>query len=479
MKILLVEDNSSVAEETKAEIEKIIGSSSVLTAASKESAYSAINLDFFDLIVLDLSLPPTDGSMDDDVAHGEAVFGFCQTHAPGTPICFLTGSSTHRFVMQLLNQHSNRQDFWGDGELTSSPKVFPKIDLIEFLDHVRDCYTKLKLLADIELRPIKISEPLKVDEQRLIKIFTKKLLGASCKWLDLKGGLSDVRVLSLEVLNEHESPIFKAVARISNRTKIAKESKNFDLMVPALDIGTYPSKLLFIEYGAKSSAGIFYRLASDHTSNLSGLLLSDPVEATSVSEKLQQILSVWGDGCHTIRKTIAELRACLVSNDKAISAENNFGLGWRNEIEELTVSVKWGRTHGDLHGGNILISNDRSPILIDFGDLAERATSLDPCSILLSPFFHPDTAKLAAEIIDRAELIDTLDKLHCSCELPFAYFINSTLNWLRAECLFSERSIYASIYVYALKQLQYPDTNKNLACDIIDLCKQKINSTRS
>jgi CheY-like chemotaxis protein len=478
MKILLVEDNLAVSEATKFEIEKIIGVGSVTTAASKESACLAVNHHFYDLIVLDLSLPPTDDSLDDDVSHGQAVFGFCQSHAPGTPICFLTGSSTHRFVMQLLNQHANRQDFWGDGESTSSPMIFPKIDLIEFLDHLRDCFTKLKFLSDIELRPLKAGDALQSDQQRILKIFTKRLAGASCKWQNLKGGLSDVKVLSLEILNDHDSPLFKAVARIGRRSKIANESKNFDLMVPALNIGTYPSKLLLIEYGAKSSAGIFYRLASDHTNNLSDLLISDPVEAASVCEKLQGILSVWGEGCHTSRKSIAELRQCLVNNDKSKALAEEFNLDWQREIEELTVSVKWGRTHGDLHGGNILISNDRSPILIDFGDLAERATSLDPCSILLSPFFHPDTAERAIGIISLTELIETIDKLHCSSDLPYAQFLNNVISWLNVECLSSERSIYASLYVYALKQLQYPDTDKQLGCSIIDLCKLKINATR-
>ncbi|HBM66397.1 MAG TPA: hypothetical protein DD418_23610 [Pseudomonas sp.] len=477
MKILLVEDNASVLAATKCEIEKIIGQGSVISAISKESACLAIEAHLFDLIVLDLSLPPVDGSMDDDVSHGEAVFGFCKLHAPGTPLCFLTGSSTHRFVLSLLNDHANRQDYWGDGVTNSSPMVFPKIDLIHFLDHVRACFEKVKSLANIELRPIKSGETLRPDQQRIIKIFTKKLLGSSCKWLDLKGGLSDVRVISLEVLNDHDSPLVKAVARIGNITKISNESRNFDTMVPALNIGTYPGKVQFIEYGAKSTAGVFYRLASDHTKNLADLLLSNPVEAATVCEKLRGILSVWGEGSHADRKTISDVRRCLISDEKSkvLAVEHN--LDWQQRIEEITVPVKWGRTHGDLHGGNILITTDFSPILIDFGDLAERSISIDPCSILLSPFFHTDTASRAIAVLPHEGLIDTIENLHCGQNLPFAVFLNLIIGWIKEECLGSERSVYASIYAYALRQLYYPDTNKLLACDIISVCKKKLDAS--
>ncbi len=477
MKILLVEDNQEVLVETKRQIEKIAGKDSVITASSKESACAVIEAEFFDLIVLDLSLPVTDDSLDADVAHGQAVFGFCLSHAPGTPVCFLTGSSTHRFVNQLLNAHANRQDFWGQGDLNTSPMVFQKINLDDFLSHVQQCSVKLKNLADIELRSVKAGDSLAVDEQRLLKIFTKKLSGASCKWQDLKGGLSGIRVLSVEVLNFHDSSLFRAVARIGRREKIALESSNFDLMVPALNIGTFPSKLLFLEYGAKASAAIYYRLASDHTSNLSELLLSSPQHSLTTYQKLREVLSVWGEGCYRTRKSIEEMRKCFVSDSKLANLKNTYELSWLNDIQELSVSVKWGRTHGDMHGGNVLIANDYAPLIIDFGDLAERATSLDPCSILLSPFFHRDTAERALDILPPEDLIKSIEQLSCDVGSPLGSFFNQIVEWITEECSNSERCIYASLLVFVLKQLSYPDTNKDLARSIIEVCRGRIVST--
>ncbi|MDN4514676.1 response regulator [Pseudomonas sp. 2,4-D] len=477
MRILLVEDNQEVLLETKKEIEKITGKDSVITACSKESACTVIKDEFFDLIVLDLSLPTINEGLDADVAHGQAVFHYCLSMAPGTPICFLTGSSTHRFVNQLLNAHANRQDFWGQSELNTSPMVFQKINLDDFLEHLKQCSSKLRNLADIELRSVKAGGALAVEEQRLLKMFTIKLSGASCKWQDLNGGLSGVRVLSVEVLNQHDSSLFKAVARIGKRDKISLEATNFDLMVPALTIGTFPSKLLCLEYGAKSSAAIYYRLANDHTSNLSELLLSSPELSLTTYQKLKEIFSVWGEGCYRTRKTIGELRSCLVSDSKLARLKNTYELSWLEDIEDLSVSVKWGRTHGDMHGGNVLIANDYAPLIIDFGDLAERATSLDPCSILLSPFFHLDTAERALESLPKEDLIRSIELLNCGTNSPLAPFFNQITEWISEECSRSERSIYASILIYVIKQLNYPDTNKDVALNIISVCKERILST--
>ncbi|MEB8055797.1 response regulator [Pseudomonas fulva] len=477
MKILLVEDNQEFLLETKNEIEKITGKDSVVVASSKESACSIITEYFFDLIVLDLSLPATDDSLDADVINGQEVFHCCLSVAPGTPVCFLTGSSTHRFVNQLLNAHANRQDFWGQSEMNASPMVFQKINLVDFIDHLKQCSAKLRNLADIELRAIKPGNALTAEEQRLLKIFTIRLSGASCKWQDLNGGLSDVRVLSIEILNNHEASLLKAVARIGRRDKIAQEATNFDRMVPALNIGTFPSKVLFLEYGAKSSAAIYYRLASDHTSNLSELLLTDPDRSLPTYQKLKDIFSAWGDGCYKTRKTIGELRRCLVSDSKLSKLQRSYSLDWLEDIEVLSISVRWGRTHGDMHGGNVLIANDYAPLLIDFGDLAERATSLDPCSILLSPFFHKDTAERAFLAFPEDDLIKSIQQLNCGTPSPLAAFFNQITQWIIEECSASDRGIYASILAYTLKQLSYPDTNKDAALNILAVCRDRIIST--
>jgi len=40
--------------------------------------------------------------------------------------------------------------------------------------------------------------------------------------------------------------------------------------------------------------------------------------------------------------------------------------------------------HGDLHGGNILISANDGSVLIDYGDVQHSAVSYDPVSLELS-----------------------------------------------------------------------------------------------
>nr|BFE94182.1 hypothetical protein GCM10020185_47180 [Pseudomonas brassicacearum subsp. brassicacearum] len=62
---------------------------------------------------------------------------------------------------------------------------------------------------------------------------------------------------------------------------------------------------------------------------------------------------------------------------------------WIENFEENLIQVNWGCTHSDLHGYNVLVSETRAPILIDYGDVAESACSVDPITLELSSiFFH-------------------------------------------------------------------------------------------
>lgn len=477
MRILLAEDSPDFSTPVKHELEKIVGQGNVTVVMSKDSAIKAITNNFYDMFILDLDLPLTDGDIDSDVAHGEAVFGYCQANARGTPICFLTGSSTQRFVINLLNKYSTRQDYWGSNEELSGLMVFQKIDLPDLLSHISACQEKYRTLANIELRGTGTPCTLTPEEQRILKIFTKRLGGLICNYQELKGGLSNIRVLSLEILSGYEAKLNLAVARIGDRKKISEESLKYDTMVGALGIGSFPSKLCLLEYGAKNIAAIFYRLANQHNQNLFDLIQAGSETSLKVIENLRETLIPWKEGSTIIRKTISEIRRCLLKDEHKNSIKDAYSLAWIDEIEELTASVRWGRTHCDLHGGNILISRDLSPVLIDFGDVSEGALPLDAATLFLSPFFHPDTANDLIESIGITEIISAVERLETTSNSTLSPTINFTLKWLREYSSDADRTIYASIYSYTLRQLKFDDTNKTLALGILEACKNKLRST--
>ncbi|EOD9097904.1 TPA: phosphotransferase [Pseudomonas aeruginosa] len=474
MKILFAEDNQDFAASVKHEIEKIVGPGNVTLAMSKESATQAISDNFYDLFILDLCLPLTDDGLDADVAHGEAVFGFCKANACGTPVCFLTASSTERFVIGLLNKYSLRKDYWGSNEEFPGLMVFKKIDLSELLGFVAECQDKYRNLGNIELRGAGNLAP---EEQRILKMFTQRAGGQICKFIALKGGLSDVRVFSLEILSGYEARLNLAVARIGNREKISEESRKYDSMVGALGIGSFPSKLCLLEYGAKNSSAIFYRLANNHDQSLFDLAQTEPKSCFPVIEKLRETLQPWAEGSTVIRRRISEIRQCLLKDVNKDAIKSKFSLGWIDEIEDLTVSVRWGRTHGDLHGGNILVSRELSPVLIDFGDVSEGALPLDVSTLLLSHFFHPETADELIASIGINEIIAAVNKLEFPTEWSLGEAMNFIIQWLKDHSSDSERTIFASIYSYTLRQLKFDDTNKELALGILEVCRTRLAST--
>ncbi len=46
-------------------------------------------------------------------------------------------------------------------------------------------------------------------------------------------------------------------------------------------------------------------------------------------------------------------------------------------LEEVEVRVRLSVQHGDLHGGNILVTDSGDPVIIDYGEIGEFVCCLD------------------------------------------------------------------------------------------------------
>jgi CheY-like chemotaxis protein len=112
MRILIVEDDENVIPELTAVVQALPGDPETVISRSRDSALEALERDFFDLIRLDLKIPPSDGYLTPDAQHGLAVFTKSQELAPGTPVFVLTGSPAEGFIDDLLRRH-DRADIWG------------------------------------------------------------------------------------------------------------------------------------------------------------------------------------------------------------------------------------------------------------------------------------------------------------------------------------------------------------------------------
>ena len=112
MRLLLIEDEFTFAEGLVPRLERAGADNTVTLARSRDSAITALEREFFDIVILDLRIPTLDEGTDDAVEHGYSVFGRAQQLAPGTPIYILTASSAEPLVHDLL-KHARQEDIWG------------------------------------------------------------------------------------------------------------------------------------------------------------------------------------------------------------------------------------------------------------------------------------------------------------------------------------------------------------------------------
>jgi CheY-like chemotaxis protein len=139
MFVLVVEDEADFIEELRQICTELPGTTELLVATSRGTAFTSLDTGFFDLVVLDLNIPTFDGALDADPEHGHAVFARARAVAPGTPIFVLTGSPVEDFIPAMLQQ-KQQVDIWGEGR---------KVGSVDFLKKYKidECSSKLGLIA--------------------------------------------------------------------------------------------------------------------------------------------------------------------------------------------------------------------------------------------------------------------------------------------------------------------------------------------
>jgi hypothetical protein len=107
-----------------------------------------------------------------------------------------------------------------------------------------------------------------------------------------------------------------------------------------------------------------------------------------------------------------------------------------------------------------------SAVLIDYGDVAEGPASLDPVTLELSVLFCPQTIPLMGwPAHEQAQRWGNTDVFLDGC--PAAEFIRACRAWA-FEVSAGQREVAAVAYSYLMRQLKYPDTDKELVLALLD-----------
>jgi DNA-binding NarL/FixJ family response regulator len=453
MKILFVEDNEGFAGDLKPVLLEIPNVQEVVTAADKQSALAGLNDDLVDLIVLDLSIPPTSDTDVPDPVHGQDVFYEARKLHPGTPIFILTGSEADKFSRGLA-KFGNQVRLWGDQAQVETVSYFLKEEVDELVARVTtmaSSFAKMNAVAintrgkDLGLSPV---------QTRMLKSYANSVDCVACDVSLLSGGLSDAKVVKATAVDQRRKPQALCAAKLGSRGIIASEKDAYEKHVRKLAIGACPALFCVIDDGVGQSGSIFYTLTDDDTLSLFERLASDPAIGAKVVAHLRGALSRWSEAATAGMVTLGEVRARLIGDEDASIIYQKFGLEDLRSLESIRLQASMSCIHGDLHCGNVLVKSSGDAVVIDFGDAGEGFTALDPIALELSLVFHPDAEKLGL----RESLIGNLQ------EWPNVdgFTLNGKLKPMVAACREwahdvggGDLAVLAAAYAYTLRQLKY------------------------
>jgi CheY-like chemotaxis protein len=471
--ILIVEDEANFIDEIRHVLSEIPTMSMIQIAKSRTSAFEVLEKEFFDLIILDLKIPPIDGALDTNPLHGQAVFTKARSLSPGTPILVLTGSPAEDFIPALLQQQQ-QVDIWGERRLVGTVDFLKKYQFDECPARLAPIAAAVDKLSDVELNRGKLE--LSIEEDRLIRIFARKFGGTRCVVNLVGGGLSGARVMRLRVTDSQGVLVHDAVAKLGSHEDVRDEARRFDNLVCRLDPSASPRRLLTQDFGARARAGVFYSLARGFDFTAFDVAEGRGTQPETAIRSIEDATKRWVEGVPETRRSIKDVRQRVFSDNGLNEIIPKFKLDWVEGFESQFIQVRWGCIHGDLHGSNILVSAGGSITVIDYGDVADGPTSLDPITLELSLLFHPQSpfGRSAWPSLDQAVQWGNIHEYVRGC--PAAAFVSECRDWA-SRVAAGNREISASAYAYLCRQLIYEDTRKELALSLLAGVRSFYNST--
>ncbi|WP_447786363.1 phosphotransferase [Pseudomonas germanica] len=471
MKILLVEDNKIFAGTLCQTIGKLPAKPEIVLAESRDSAIGKLDSDFFDVVILDLEIPTRDGAFDIEAEHGEQVFYHAKKQAPGTPVYILTGSEATAFLKKLVRE-GEKIDLWGEGSQIPTVDYYHKEDGAELFKVIRHISEVISSLESIRINYGGQDIELSFEQKRALKVFTKANGGTSCKVKKL-GGLSDAVVLKITVMDHQGHIRCECAAKLGLAKHVHKEIAAYHAEVKHLQLGAFAHVLSYHDQGLRGFSGIFYALADEYKSTFFDFVIQDPAAATEVLKHVREALKRWSSASKHEMLKVSQLRQRLLSDEAFEKIVEKFGLQHLRDLEERTIEIASSCIHGDLHGGNVLVNNRGIPVLIDFGDVGSGFTCLDPLTIELSLFFHPDAISSGAAAL-LSPTIENWPELRL-------YVKNNKLKPIIEYCRSwaydagpHDESVIIMAYVFVLRQLKYDTVHSDITISLINKIISKL-----
>ena len=178
MRVLIVEDEMHVAAELNEHIGCLKPSIDTVIAGSRSSGIEALRNGEFDFIVCDLRLPPHDGGVDTDEAHGLAVHSEARAVCPGTPCLFFTGFEPSQNVLEQLSS-GGTHDILGTGENYPMTRLLTKDQFLCCVKRLEAFNSELGTLDTIKIDLSDSKCSLDQIEERALRLLARRFGGTS------------------------------------------------------------------------------------------------------------------------------------------------------------------------------------------------------------------------------------------------------------------------------------------------------------
>lgn len=473
MRILVVEDDAEFSREVFAIIRGMPGTPEAILARSRDRAITLLDAEFFDLLILDLTIPATEDGKDGSALHGDHVFRFARSVAPGTPIIVLTGSPAEDFVPTMLNE-AHKIDIWKTGVPISTIQFIKKAKFDTFPAALSVFVESINALSDVEIKSHGLE--LSPEYSRLLRIFSRGCNGTRCVVSRL-GGLSSAIVARLNVTDVNGAKVHDAVVKLGDIPSVQAEDRKYNTLVARLDAAATPRKLEMLHYGAKARAGVFYQLASaDFTENGFGIAQQDAEAADRLPTALAGLVAPWSEGVPQSPRTIGDIRKRMLDDEDWTLIVQSHQLDWAPDFESRAAQTTWCCVHGDLHGENVLATPDAVGVLIDYGDVGDGPKSLDAITLEFSLLFHPKSPFVNGRWPSEQQAAQwySLDEYLKDCPCP--RFVSSARKWA-TDAAAGDREIAATAYAYFIRQLKYDTTDGARALALLGGARNLYNTT--
>lgn len=463
--VLSVEDQDTVRDQITEIVQHCSRDIRLTFAESQEEALGLLAESFFDLVLLDLKIPVRRGELDTAVDHGLYVLAHIKDRLPGVSVAILTGSPSEELIDGLL-KGGHTVDVWGTGAEWTTIRFFKKSRIAELPKLLVDICDRLDEIERLECRDDGgVNLPLSSD--RLIRIIVRQRGGTSYELVSVNDGASGAAVFKLRVLNDNGVKVGSLVAKIASRDDVVLEEHNYSRYADRLVPEATPRFLHATKFGAGAYAAAVYTLAEGFTRDMFILADKAKEDVDAAVGRLAAHLRPWSEGVHERSVLVGDIRRTALANEKLEGIIGRYSLGWVSNLEKLKVQSRWCPTHGDLHGGNVLVDGEARPQFIDYNDIREGPPSFDWVTLELSLIFALKGPARKTEWPSRADCAAWGDATAFSSNGPFRHFVEAC----RASAMAvapGKREVAASAYAYVLRQLKYEDTDKEIAVALLN-----------